>query len=62
MIAAIVENNVVVNIIYVLPENLEEFPNAIDAEPFGLQIGDYKQGDVWYRDIDGVPTTLPITQ
>ena len=62
MTAAIVTNNVVTNMIYILEANMPEFPNAIDPSPFGLQVGDYTQdgGKTWYRNINGEATQLPL--
>ena len=62
MTAAIVTNNIVTNMIYILEQNLPEFPNAIDPTPWGLMVGDYTtdDGETWYRDIEGVATQLPL--
>lgn len=64
MQAAVIKEDKVVNMIYILEANLPEFPNAIDPSPWGLNIGDYTTdgGETWYRDIDGVKTLLPLPE
>lgn len=51
--AAVIENNVVVNVIYIDQENLDAFTangmELIDSKPLGLTMGDYRDGDVWHR-------------
>ena len=61
---AIVENDTVVNTIKIDADNMSAFSNfmeLIETEPYGLRIGDYRESENWYRDIDGVKTALPIT-
>lgn len=62
--AAVIENNTVINRIYIDQENLEAFVSKgmelIDSNPLSLSMGDYREEDAWYRDVDGVKTALPI--
>ncbi len=62
--AAMIENNRVVNVIYIDESNMELF-NAqgmelLDSEPLGLSIGDYREGESWYRDMEGQKVELPV--
>ena len=58
--AALIENNVVVNVIYIDQTNINLFATQgmemIDSAPLGLTMGDYHDGYVWYRG----EQTLPI--
>ena len=67
MISAIlIENDVVTNIIYIDAENMAAFIaggmeliNPADLE-FDLELDDYREDGVWYRDVEGVKTALPL--
>lgn len=62
--AAIIQNNRVENIIYISESVMAEWSAAgkelIDREPLGLTVGDYREGDTWYRDMDGQKVALPL--
>lgn len=64
MNAARIENNTVTNMIYIDEANMALFNSrgleVIDPSPWGLTKGDYREGENWYRDIDGVKTALPL--
>lgn len=64
--AAVIENSHVINIIYIDETNFSLFVQMgmqlADAAPLGLQIGDYLQGGIWYRDINGAPMALTIME
>lgn len=64
--AAVVIDDHVDNIIYisekVMAEWQENGQELIDRETCGLAIGDYRQGETWYRDIDGEPVELPLPE
>lgn len=58
MIGAVLENETVTNIIIMDEGQIEELSKAlgheiVDARPYGLQIGDVRQGDRWVRNADG---------
>ena len=61
---AVVTNNIVSNIIVIDKTNMntliEGGMELVETEPYGLVIGDYREGENWYRDIDGVKTQLPL--
>lgn len=61
--AAVIENGVVVNVIYIDAENMALFQTRgmqlIDSEPLGLSIGDITpDGAAFFR--DGVQLPLPV--
>lgn len=62
--AAVIENNSVTNIIYINETAMQDFAargwELMDAAPMGLQIGDYRRADAWYRNLDGQEVALPV--
>lgn len=60
----LIENDTVVNVIYVDPMNAELFSEAgmelTESASIGLEIGDYREGETWYRNMEGEKTQLPI--
>lgn len=60
--AALVENNQVTNVIYITETNLYHFKNAgmelIDTATIDLAIGDYREEDSWFRDVEGTKTLI----
>lgn len=63
MIGAVIENETVVNIIVMDEGQTDEMTRAlgreiVDARPYGLQIGDVRQGGKWVRNADGDNLTL----
>lgn len=61
---AVVTNNIVSNIIVIDKTNMNTFIESgmelVETEPYGLVIGDYREGENWYRYIDEVKTQLPL--
>ena len=57
--AAVIENDVVTNVIYIDQANIDLFAvdgmELIDSAPLGLTMGDYRDGDVWYRGGQALP-------
>ena len=58
MIGAVIENDIVTNIIVMDEGQIEELSKGlgheiVDARPYGLQIGDVRQGDKWVRNANG---------
>lgn len=47
---ALIKDNVVTNIILLLPFNAEDFPNAVCIEGLFVQIGDTYDGERFYHD------------
>lgn len=67
MLSAVkIENDTVTNMIYIDEANMALFNEmgieVIDPSPWGLTMGDYREGESWFRDIDGVKTELPIPE
>lgn len=64
--AAIIKNNIAVNIIYITQTAMVDFiqrgMELMDAAPLGLQIGDYRRADAWYRNLDGQEVQLPLPE
>ena len=63
---AVVENNIVTNLIVADENNLDAISarlgELVDAVPFGLCIGDLRNGIYWTRNLNGVQTILePLT-
>lgn len=62
--AAVIENNSVTNIIYINETAMQDFAargmELMDAAPMGLQMGDYRRADAWYRNLDGQEVALPL--
>ena len=57
---ALVENGVVVNIIWLAAENEHEFPGAVRLEDRPVAIGDTYDGEKFYR--DGAQVLTPLEQ
>ena len=66
MNAALIKNNTVVNVIYITQPAMDDFTQRgmelIDVEPLGIQIGDYRRDNVWYRDLNGQEVQLPLPE
>lgn len=64
MNAAVIQNNVAINIICIAPAVIKDFiqrgMDLIDVEPLGIQIGDYRRDNVWYRNLGGQEVALPV--
>ena len=66
-IYAVVQHDIVENVIVLNENQIEEFETALSAEivnalPYGLCIGDLRVGDNWTRNLNGVQTILePLT-
>lgn len=64
--AALVKNNTAVNIIYITQTAMDDFiqrgMELIDVEPLGIQIGDYRRDNVWYRNLGGQEVALPVPE
>lgn len=58
----IIEKDRVSNIIYVDVLNAEAFAKngmeLINNEHLHLRVGDYREGETWYRDVDGAKTEI----
>lgn len=66
MNAAVIQNNTAVNIIYITQPAMDDFiqrgMELIDVEPLGIQIGDYRRDNVWYRNLNGQEVALPVPE
>lgn len=66
MNAALIKNNTVVNVIYITQPAMDDFTQRgielIDVEPLGIQIGDYRRDNVWYRNLRGQEVQLPLPE
>lgn len=66
MNAALIKNNIVVNVIYITQPAMDDFTQRgmelIDVEPLGIQIGDYRRDNVWYRNLNGQEVQLPLPE
>lgn len=64
MNAAIIENNIAVNIIYITPSVMNDFiergMDLVDVAPLGIQVGDYRRDGEWYRNLGGQEVQLPV--
>ena len=66
-IYAVVQHDMVENVIVLNENQIQEFETALSAEivnalPYGLCIGDLRVGGNWTRNINGVQTVLePLT-
>ena len=58
---ALIENNVVINIICLHPTNASEFPNAIFTDNLPIEIGDTYIDGVFYRNGEEVKSHVAIT-
>lgn len=59
---ALIENNVVVNIIYLSPSNAKEFPGAVLLNGIPVGIGDTYDGKYFYRNGNRILTFLEKAQ
>ncbi len=50
MTYALIENGVVVNLIWLNPMNADDFPNAVRVDGIGVGIGDTYSDGAFYRD------------
>ena len=60
---AVVQHDMVENVIVLDDQQIEEFENILNAElinaiPYGLCVGDLRVGNQWTRNIDGIQTIL----
>lgn len=60
---AVVENDFVENVIVVADRNVGNMAQVlgkelVDAIPYGLMIGDFRNGGKWTRNLNGVQTIL----
>ena len=55
---ALIENGIVVNFIWLHPQNAEEFPGAVPYGDLPLEIGDTYENGVFYRDGERVLTAM----
>ena len=64
--AALIENGIVKNIIYIDQANIDAFiadgMELIDSAPLGLTMGDWRMDGIWYRTIGDDIAVLPIMQ
>lgn len=59
---ALIENGIVANVIWLYPDNAEEFPGAVPMGDIPAGIGDTYQDGVFYRDGARVLTLLEQAQ
>lgn len=59
---ALVENGVVVNVIYLHPMNADDFPNAVPIGAIPVAIGDNYENGTFYRDGEKVLTAFERNQ
>lgn len=57
---ALIENGIVINIIYLHPMNANEFPNAVEISDLPVTIGDSYENGKFYR--GGKEITLTPTE
>jgi len=55
---ALIENGVVTNVIWLLPQNAGEFPGAVALNDVPAGIGDTYKDGVFYRDGERVLTSI----
>lgn len=58
MIYALIEDNIVVNVIWLSPTNADEFPNAVDVGDYSVDIGDSYIDGIFYRNGKRILTTI----
>lgn len=56
---ALIENGMVVNLIYLHPMNLSDFPNAVFAGNLPVTIGDSYDGEFFWRNGEKVTENMP---
>lgn len=59
---ALLENNTVVNLIWLHPMNASEFPNAVATNGLPVQIGDTYQGGKFYHNGEEVTNAFSDAQ
>lgn len=59
---ALVENGVVVNVIYLHPMNADDFPNAVPVGDIPVAIGDNYENGAFYRNGEKVLTAFEREQ
>lgn len=47
---ALIEDGIVINLIWLYPGNTSDFPNAVPCKEYPVSIGDTYTGGVFYRD------------
>lgn len=57
---ALIENGVVTNLIWLLPENADDFPGAVHYENVPVEIGDNYDGEYFYRNGERVVSVAEI--
>ena len=57
---ALIENGVVVNLIYLHPMNASDFPNAVSADGYAVGIGDAYADGAFYRDGELIKSNADI--
>lgn len=67
MIGAIVQNDIVQNLIVLNDDQVEELATAleceiVDARPYGLTIGDLRTANGWTRNAGGEQMVLPLLE
>lgn len=55
---ALIDNGVVINIIYLDPKNADEFPNAVPYGELSVQIGDTYENGIFYHNQQQIYTRL----
>ena len=58
MNCALLEDNVVINVVWLHPNNVNEFPTAIPTSGIPVQIGDVYENGLFYRSGERVLTIL----
>lgn len=59
---AIVENGVIINVIWLYPGNANEFPNAVPLNDIPAGIGDTYDGEYFYQNGERILTSLEMAQ
>ena len=57
---ALIENNIITNIIWLYPDNASDFPNAVPLNDVSVGIGDMYIDGIFYRDEERVLTEVEI--
>ena len=64
--AAVIMADTATNIILVTAtaqaDLIQRGMELIDVEPLGIQIGDYRRDNVWYRNLGGQEVQLPLPE
>lgn len=59
---ALIENNTVINIIYLHPMNADDFPNAVPINALPVKIGDAYVDGKFYSDGIEITESVPIDE